>query len=523
MDNVQHGNELLKLQYTQEMRDARRATKLGGSSDIIHLQYEADEYLSRIEEEKQRIEELDGAMGEINRKIMEQKTKLGGVAASQTNNKLIERQINLLETRLDQYLVKFNESLAENRRLRVEIDGHRKQRVMYDSIYKKLERDLHVRKKQMMAIIQDSQAVYKARDKALEDLRMLKEECEKEKKEFEAEFKELGRIIQEERSMVEEMRLTQMKALAEDEEASLEVANEQEGDEGHETRRESDKWMTQDASPQRLSLEEMEGFEEALARIREETGLEDIDDVIAKFLESEEKNFSLFNYVNDLNSEIERLESSIGEVKAKIEAYKGQGMSSDTQRKKVIRELDEKLSLTETKTEEYEQGYQRSVRTINQLKTGIHSIFTRIGCASTSMEEMLGNQGVTESNMLQYLGVIEQRTSEILQMYAASQLTASSSPSPILSSSQPNGTATQGTSTFHQASVTALPLPEPKSTTVRTLSINPPSNSEMSSDEEDEEEGEGSGERPLTRQELDRRTQKAFQRAGRKGGKLFKK
>lgn len=37
------------------------------------------------------------------------------------------------------------------------------------------------------------------------------------------------------------------------------------------------------------------------------------------------------------------------------------------------------------------------------------------------MEEMLGNQGVTESNMMQYLGIIEQRTSEILQAYAASQ------------------------------------------------------------------------------------------------------
>lgn len=34
---------------------------------------------------------------------------------------------------------------------------------------------------------------------------------------------------------------------------------------------------------------------------------------------------------------------------------------------------------------------------------------------------MLGNQGVTESNMMQYLGIIEQRTSEILQAYAASQ------------------------------------------------------------------------------------------------------
>lgn len=37
------------------------------------------------------------------------------------------------------------------------------------------------------------------------------------------------------------------------------------------------------------------------------------------------------------------------------------------------------------------------------------------------MEEMLGNQGVTESNMMQYLGIIEQRTGEILQAYAASQ------------------------------------------------------------------------------------------------------
>ena len=37
---------------------------------------------------------------------------------------------------------------------------------------------------------------------------------------------------------------------------------------------------------------------------------------------------------------------------------------------------------------------------------------------------MLGNQGVTETNMLQYLGIIEQRTSEILQQFAATQIGA---------------------------------------------------------------------------------------------------
>lgn len=41
--------------------------------------------------------------------------------------------------------------------------------------------------------------------------------------------------------------------------------------------------------------------------------------------------------------------------------------------------------------------------------------------SNSSVEEMLGNQGVTESNMMQYLGIIEQRTSEILHAYASSQ------------------------------------------------------------------------------------------------------
>ena len=33
-----------------------------------------------------------------------------------------------------------------------------------------------------------------------------------------------------------------------------------------------------------------------------------------------------------------------------------------------------------------------------------------------------GADGVTDGNMMQYLGVIEQRTNEILQMYAASMM-----------------------------------------------------------------------------------------------------
>ena len=79
------------------------------------------------------------------------------------------------------------------------------------------------------------------------------------------------------------------------------------------------------------------------------------------------------------------------------------------------------------------------MKTVNALKVGIQSIFNKIGCNTPANLEMLGNEGVTEANMMQYLGIIEQRTNEILQLYAATQaregvLDAQGNPVPPVSS-----------------------------------------------------------------------------------------
>jgi hypothetical protein len=233
-----------------------------------------------------------------------------------------------------------------------------------------------------------------------------------------------------------------------------------------------------------LSQEKIHSYEEMLLKIQADTGLTDVNDIVSKFLETEEQNFSLFNYVNDINSEIERLEHSIADMRNQIEKYRGQGMSSDKQRKKTIRDLEDKLNKTDKKADEYEARNQVAMRTINQLKNGIQSIFTRIGATSASVDEMLGNQGVTESNMMQYLGIIEQRTTEILQAYAASQI------------GLPNEHTLQ------------LPSVVPAEG-MGKMSVLPPSYDDMSSGEDSEGERD---ERPLTRQELEKRTLREFNR-----------
>jgi len=219
----------------------------------------------------------------------------------------------------------------------------------------------------------------------------------------------------------------------------------------------------------------------------------------------QDKNFSLFNYVNDLNSDIEILELQISDVKVEIEKYKGQGVSTDTQRKQILKGLEEKLQRTESKADEYQVRYENAMKTVNQLKQGIGSIFSRIGCASTSVEEMLGNQGVTESNMMQYLGIIEQRTTDILQLYANSQL-ANGDPA--------SAELMKQTDASHGEVQIAVRQPGATRLTVQAPAFDDFSDGEESDQEDDE--------RPLTRDELTRKTLRGY-RKGEKEGKGVKK
>jgi len=62
---------------------------------------------------------------------------------------------------------------------------------------------------------------------------------------------------------------------------------------------------------------------------------------------------------------------------------------------------------------------------LDLLFLGIESLFGKINCDRAAIDEMLGaQQGVTDGNMIQYLGIIEQRTNELLaiQSYVTSKV-----------------------------------------------------------------------------------------------------
>ena len=71
----------------------------------------------------------------LKQKVLQQRKSMGGVNASKENYNMIQKQIRILENRLDKSLVKFNEAIAHNKTLRDNIDDLRRERVVFENIY----------------------------------------------------------------------------------------------------------------------------------------------------------------------------------------------------------------------------------------------------------------------------------------------------------------------------------------------------------------------------------------------------
>nr|CAG4710507.1 unnamed protein product [Naegleria fowleri] len=330
-----------------------------------------------------------------------------------------------------------------------------------------MEKELQDKKKEMAKIIELSNAAYEERGQALEEQKNVKRDHQAELEKIEEERQQLDRLLKEAEKVTEKLQQREL------ERREREIQESAEMDRKKLLR--SSNWSSAGNKSRTTDVNEKRKIlEDRFAKIEEATG-KSIDELIDHFSQSEDQNFSLFTYVNELNSEIEKLEENISEMEEEIKKFKGEGVNSESQRKKVLAEIQEKINETNSKTDLYQRKYENSLKTLEIISRGIETIFNKLKCDPTSISDMLGTTGVTESNMMIYLGFIEQKTNDIVQMFLASK---------------------KG-----ERSKDDLAMSGPKHPVGFTddLAIEPPStNNEGISDEDDDDDEE----RPFTREEL---------------------
>lgn len=196
IDKLRKDNDTVKGDISMLMRSSCRPISSLQQDAIHRMHDQGDKYTNAIEYEKRNIEVMEDQINIMKQKCQHQRRAMGGVNASKDNFYMIQKQIRILENRLDKALIKFNEAIAHNKILRDDIDDLRRERIIFENIYRKMERELQDRKQKMAEIIETSNQSYEQRDTYQMEIAAIEQVNRREQEEFEEQMIELSRMLE---------------------------------------------------------------------------------------------------------------------------------------------------------------------------------------------------------------------------------------------------------------------------------------------------------------------------------------
>lgn len=383
-----------------EKFDQRNVEKL---VELLEREAQAQEELKK---EKEAIAGVDEKVAVMREKINQQSKKMGGSKDVYQEKHVANMKLTrILENRLDEMTKKFSIALTGNLKLREHINHVEGQKARFLDLHKRLQAELIEGKKEIDRISEVATTHFTIRDEAQHRMASLRERADREMAVYNAEIKDVKRILEHDRKLRKFMTTK-----AEDRASILE-----------------DELMVRAIKKYEAQLnglqQETSKFEEIFDKIKEATGIEDTDTLVESFIENEDRNFALYNYVNNMNTEIENLKDDIRRLKDEIELIKKEGVDSDVHRKEILNELEQKMVEVTDELTLVNKEYKASRRQLELLKPKVESVFNSIECDRSSIAELLGiGVSIDDNNIMQYLGIIEQKCNELLQNKALEKI-----------------------------------------------------------------------------------------------------
>ncbi|NP_001371128.1 coiled-coil domain-containing protein 63 isoform 2 [Mus musculus] len=373
------------------------------------LQTKGD-YEALISSMKVLLGELDDKIVQMERKITNQRQLF--LRTQEANNpKRLQRQIHVLESRLNLVTVHFDTMLTSNSQLRKEIEDLLFEKAAYDHVYQQLQRRLQTQKKTMNVAIEQSAQAYEQRVEAMARMAAMKDRQQKDISQYNLEIRELERLYDHE---------TKLKSFL------LAKLNDRSEFEDQAKKQE-------DVKSKKLGKkgkgESFASYEVAHLRLLKLAENGDLNQLTEDFLAKEEKNFARFTYVTELNNDMETMHKKTQRIQDDIINLRSQQQTSHEGTRSILKQMEEKLRKTTQEADIYETKYKEMSKTLEYLKNSVEKMFKKINCDATEILGKLGESGkVTDINLQQYFAIIEKKTNDLLLLESFRRLQEAEGP-----------------------------------------------------------------------------------------------
>lgn len=419
--NIQEENDALKKDIAglagtnYDYVKADKLAVLQGEVDALERRYQFEKMRKNDLMKRHQLARID---------LLHSRKMKGGVNAEKESADAVTRQVTILEGRLDQALGKFNDALSYNKELRDQIDIIRGERRVFQRVHKKLDEDLRATKRQMAERLEQSNRDMDERDQYLAQVEQLRQQIDEQEKEYRDQVRQLDVAMVEIKIMRDEQTSMQLELEGREYELEIRLADEEAmrnlephpagvSPNGTFTKRAEESMDKEDdvsdTAANALSVDrEVFTITEIMTQIRDATQDENPDNLRLEYQHLGDSNFSLYKKINELTTTKEALTDEIRDLQMLIQ----EDLEAENQQKRLIKELEDKLASTESQLE----GIRRTIakqRDALAIALGTtEDVYTRIEC--DKLESHNPQETCTESSLLQYLGCIEERATQIL-------------------------------------------------------------------------------------------------------------
>mmetsp|Transcript_3964 Transcript_3964/g.7550 ORF Transcript_3964/g.7550 Transcript_3964/m.7550 type:complete len:565 (-) Transcript_3964:445-2139(-) len=415
IDKIKAENDKLKEEIATQSRFTNSQKELTKTEDLFRYSEEVEKLYVLVENEKKRKEKLHDDERHLSQKIIktrEMKKQVTRKGPARSTSPLPSRNsgargaVETMENRVAKISQKYNEIISNNKRLRKEIDDLRKARVSASDAFEKIVRQLEQKREDFENAMEEVRRNNEKKNELLEQLEKVRDESDADQADFIREYRRMGDIISGETKENTKLVGEHVGGMSPEEEEELKKKVSKQ------------RWKAGKNRAYHATLtNRVKNFEEAFKRISEATGIEDVDDFVESFINEEDGSFHTIKHINMLEGDIKRGEAELSELTDEIEKIRKEQSSSEESWKQRVQKMQDKVDKLNTREEELTAHLNNENAQLDMVKDLIARVWKGLQCNKIAAE--MSPSEIKVDEVLNFLGVIEQRVAELLLIYSS--------------------------------------------------------------------------------------------------------
>lgn len=364
--------------------------------NLSNLLNQFDEFDANIKAGKAHLNEINDQIQQVKKEVADLEAQQ--ITDVQWQNRVLEGQkiVDALENKLDVQIKKFCTIMAQNRKLREEIDHLLKERAHFNLLWEKLIGNLNQGKKFMLDLIEQATIAYDQREEWCTKLQALRTRAHNDLISHSEEIRELCGKIDKEEKLREFLSIKCQKRIMSDLEQ---------------------KEMAKRLQQRETMETQLQQYRQMLDDIFEFTGHSQIDLLAEAFRRDEEENFAHFKCINQMNREMENLTEDLYHLHLEIDDQKQLNLKRALHQEDKLRSLNGELEEAKRAADEAEAELEGKDKKLAQLLAGINKLFKLCKCSNAPLLELLGNNSeINKYNVMLHLEILEKRISDLILM-----------------------------------------------------------------------------------------------------------